>query len=132
MVRSKHTHSKCSGGSSKIIRIGCVMKPSRYLSGIVALREIRRYQNTTELLISELSFRRLVREIALNLTIDIFFQTAAIAALQQASEAFLVDLFKEANLCAIHAKRFTIMPEDMHLALHVERKRVNILLLEKL
>uniref|UniRef100_A0A1A9UIN5 Core Histone H2A/H2B/H3 domain-containing protein n=1 Tax=Glossina austeni TaxID=7395 RepID=A0A1A9UIN5_GLOAU len=120
MVRSKQTPSKYAGGSSKIIGKGGVIIPKRYPSGIVALREIRRYQNTTELLIPKLRFRRLALEIALNLKIDIFFQTEAIAALQ------------EANLCAIHAKRFTIMPEDIHLAFRIQRERDNILLLEEL
>lgn len=81
MVHSKRIHPKCSGRSNNIIRMDGVIRPNRYLSGIVALREIRHYQNTTELLISKLRFR-LVCEIALNLTMHIFFQPAAIAALQ--------------------------------------------------
>jgi histone H3/H4 len=80
-------------------------------SGTVALREIRRYQKSTELLIRKLPFQRLVREIAQDFKTDLRFQSAAIAALQEAAEAYLVGLFEDTNLCAIHAKRVTIMPK---------------------
>ncbi|KAG7224654.1 hypothetical protein INR49_011407 [Caranx melampygus] len=81
--------------------------------GTVALREIRRYQKSTELLIRKLPFQRLVREIAQDFKTDLRFQSAAIGALQEASEAYLVGLFEDTNLCAIHAKRVTIMPKDI-------------------
>ncbi|KAG9330909.1 hypothetical protein JZ751_021795, partial [Albula glossodonta] len=84
--------------------------------GTVALREIRRYQKSTELLIRKLPFQRLVREIAQDFKTDLRFQSAAIGALQEASEAYLVGLFEDTNLCAIHAKRVTIMPKDIQLA----------------
>ena len=70
----------------------------------VALCEIRRYQKSTEMLIRKLPFQRLVREIAQDFKADIRFQSAAIMAMQEASEAYLVGLFKDSNLCAIHAK----------------------------
>ena len=73
-------------------------------AGTVALCEIRRYQKSTELLIRKLPFQRLVREIAQNFKTDLRFQLAAIMALQEASEAYLVGLFEDSNLCAIHAK----------------------------
>ena len=79
----------------------------------MALREIRRYQKSTELLIRKLPFQRLVREIAQDFKTDLRFQSAAIGALQEASEAYLVGLFEDTNLCAIHAKRVTIMPKDV-------------------
>ncbi|KAJ8779814.1 hypothetical protein J1605_011762 [Eschrichtius robustus] len=79
-------------------------------------REIRRYQKSTELLIGKLPFQRLVREIAQDFKTDLRFQCAAIGALQEASEAYLVGLFEDTNLCAIHAKRVTIMPKDIQLA----------------
>jgi histone H3 len=91
------------------------------------LREIRRYQKSTELLIRKLPFQRLVsssqldavltsslfqvREIAQDFKTDLRFQSAAVGALQEASEAYLVGLFEDTNLCAIHAKRVTIMPK---------------------
>lgn len=93
-----------------------VKKPHRYRPGTVALREIRKYQKSTDLLLRRLPFQRLVREIAQDFKNDLRFQSTAILALQEASEAYLVSLFEDTNLCAIHAKRVTIMPKDMQLA----------------
>lgn len=89
----------------------------------VALREIRRYQKSTELLIRKLPFQRLVREIAQDFKTDLRFQSAAIGALQEAAEAYLVGLFEDTNLCAIHAKRVTIMPKDIQLARRIRGER---------
>uniref|UniRef100_A0A8C8UE62 Core Histone H2A/H2B/H3 domain-containing protein n=1 Tax=Peromyscus maniculatus bairdii TaxID=230844 RepID=A0A8C8UE62_PERMB len=86
------------------------------LPGTVALREIRRYQKSTELLIRQLPFQRLVREIAQDFKTDLRYQSAAIGALQEASEAYLVGLFEDINLCTIHAKHVTIIPKDIQLA----------------
>ncbi|KAI0005021.1 histone-fold-containing protein [Russula compacta] len=100
-------------------------KKRRYRPGTVALREIRRYQRSTDLLLRKLPFARVVREIALDMITDaggeygdagLRWQSSAILALQEASEAFLVHLFEDANLCAIHAKRVTVMTRDIHLA----------------
>ncbi|KAF2457087.1 histone-fold-containing protein [Lineolata rhizophorae] len=93
-------------------------KKRRYKPGTLALREIRRYQASTDLLIQKLPFSRLVREIASYMVIDkdLRWQSQAIMALQEASEAFLVHLFEDTNLCAIHAKRVTIMQKDIQLA----------------
>ncbi|XP_065204025.1 uncharacterized protein LOC135834115 [Planococcus citri] len=88
----------------------------RYRPGTLALSEIRRYQKSTELLIRRLPFQRLVREIARDFKSDLRFQSAAIGALQEASEMYLVGLFEDTILCAIHAKRVTIMPRDLQLA----------------
>ncbi|KAG7224902.1 hypothetical protein INR49_014818, partial [Caranx melampygus] len=90
--------------------------------GTVALREIRRYQKSTELLIRKLPFQRLVREIAQDFKTDLRFQSSAVMALQEASEAYLVGLFEDTNLCAIHAKRVTIMPKDIQLARRIRGK----------
>ena len=91
-------------------------KPQKYRPGTVALREIRRYQKCTELLIRRLPFQRLVREIAQDLKGRLNFASGAILALQEAVEAYLVGLFEDTNLCAIHAKCITIMPKDIQLA----------------
>lgn len=92
-------------------------RPHRFRPGTVALREIRRYQKSTDLLVRKLPFQRLVREIAENACGKQFrFQGSAVAALQQASESYLVGLFEDTNLCAIHAKRVTVMQKDMVLA----------------
>ena len=95
---------------------GRQVKPHRYRAGTVALKDIRHYQGSTALLIRKLPFQRLVREIAQDFKTDLRFQSAAILCLQEAAEAYLVRLFNDANLCAIHAKRVTIMPKDIQLA----------------
>uniref|UniRef100_A0A8C5MS74 Core Histone H2A/H2B/H3 domain-containing protein n=1 Tax=Leptobrachium leishanense TaxID=445787 RepID=A0A8C5MS74_9ANUR len=102
---------------------GGLKKSHFYRPGTVALREIRRYMKSTELLIRKLPFQRLVQEIARNLNADLRFQSAAVGALQEASEAYLVRLFEDTNLCAIHAKRVTIMPKDMQLAFRIRGER---------
>ena len=108
------------------------VKKRRFRSGTVALKQIRQYQKSTELLIRKLPFQRVVREIANDIKIvpghmigKIRFQSQAIAALQEASEAYLVGLFEVSNLCAIHAKRVTIMPKDIHLARRIRGEREN-------
>merc|ERR1712224_501900 len=99
-----------------LVNIGGVKKPNRYRPGTMGLREIRKYQKSTELLIRRLPFMRLVREIAQNYKTDLRFQSSAVKALQEAAEAYIVDLFEDTNLCAIHAKRVTIMIKDIQLA----------------
>jgi histone H3 len=96
--------------------VGGIKKARRFRAGTVALRQIRKYQKTTELLIRKLPFQRLVREIAQDFKTDLRFQSSAVLALQEASEAYLTGLFEDTSLCAIHAKRVTIMPKDMQLA----------------
>eukprot|EP00106_Octopus_bimaculoides_P010764 XP_014778206.1 PREDICTED: histone H3.3-like [Octopus bimaculoides] len=83
----------------------------------------KRYQKSTELLIRKLPFQRLVREIAQDFKTDLRFQSSAVMALQEASEAYLVGLFEDTNLCAIHAKRVTIMPKDIQLARRIRGER---------
>ena len=98
---------------------GGIKKPHRFRPGTVALREIRRYQKSYDLLLRKLPLQRLVREIAQNFKTELRFQASAIAALQEAAEAYLVGILEEANLCAIHAKRVTLMPKDIVLALKI-------------
>ncbi|KAK0242787.1 histone H3 [Armillaria gallica] len=131
MARTKQTARKSTGGKAPRKQIaaksaarktsvsaatGGVKKPHRYRPGTVALREIRRYQKSTDLLIRKLPFQRLVREIAQDFKTDLRFQSSAVMALQEAAEAYLVSLFEDTNLAAIHAKRVTIQPKDMALA----------------
>ena len=103
--------------------MGGIKKPHRYRPGTVALREIRKYQKSTELLIRKLPFQRLVREVAQEYKSDLRFQSSAVLALQEASESYLVSLFEDTNLCAIHAKRVTIMPKDMQLARRIRGEK---------
>lgn len=102
---------------------GAVKRPHRYRPGTVALREIRKYQRGTDLLIRKLPFQRLVREIAQDLRADLRFQSSAVMALQHAAEAYLTELFADTNLCAVHAGRVTILPKDMQLARRIRGER---------
>ncbi|WAQ92679.1 hypothetical protein PtA15_17A161 [Puccinia triticina] len=133
MARTKQTARKSTGGkaprkqlAAKAARksapaTGGVKKPHRYRPGTVALREIRRYQKSTELLIRK--FQRLVREIAQDFKTDLRFQSSAVMALQESAEAYLVGLFEDTNLAAIHAKRVTIQPKDIQLARRLRGER---------
>ena len=101
-------------------------KTKRYRLGTVALREIRRYQKSTELLIRRAPFERLVWEIVQDMEhggIVLRVSPAAVMALQEAVEAYLVLLFEDTNLCMIHAKQVTIMPKDMQLARRICEER---------
>ena len=83
------------------------------------MRQIRKYQKSTNLLIRKAPFARLVREIAFQyntISGSLRFQSGAIFALQEASESHLTNLFADSLLCAIHGKRVTVMPKDMQLA----------------
>ena len=96
---------------------------------MVALREKRRYQKSTECLIKRSPFQKLIREISQEYrvcpngpgtpSIQVRFQSTAIAALQEAAENFIVGLFEDVNLLAVHAKRVTVMPRDIRLALRI-------------
>jgi histone H3 len=143
MSRTKQTARKSTGGKAPFKKLatkaarkaprpeflsapgtgGGVKKPHRYRPGTVALREIRRFQKSTDLLIKKLPFQRLVREIAQAFNKDLRFQSAAVGALQEAAEAYLVRLFEDTNLCAIHAKRVTIMIKDIRLARRIRGER---------
>jgi len=135
MARTKQTARKSTGGKAPRkalanksarktgIANGGVKKPHRYRPGTVALREIRRYQKSTELLLRKLPFQRLVREVAQEFKMNLRFQSHAIMALQEAGEAYLIHLFEDTNLCAIHAKRVTIFPKDIQLARRIRGER---------
>lgn len=137
MARTKQTARKSTGGKAPRKTLGTkaarktapstggVKKVHRWRSGTVALREIRRYQKSTDLLIRKLPFQRFVRELAQEHKNDLRFQARAILALQEAAESYLVGVFEDANLCAIHAKRVTIMTKDIRLAQQI-RKEKNI------
>ena len=110
-----------------IIPTGGIKKPHRYRPGMVALREIRRYQRSTENLIKRTPFKKLIREILQDYkicpdgpgtpSVQVRFQSTAIATLLEAAENFIVGLFEDVNLQAIHAQHVTIMPRDIRLAL---------------
>ena len=136
-VLAKKKEEECKKAAARLAKKGGqkapkggVKKRYRYQPGTVALKQIRQYQKSTELLIRKLPFQRLVREIANDIDVcpahlrgKIRFQSAAIMALQEAAEAYLVGLFEDSNLCAIHAKRVTIMPKDIQLARRIRGER---------
>lgn len=109
-------------GKSKYYRpSGNIAGTRKYKPGQRALREIKFYQQNTDLLIPKMAFQRLVREIALNINNQIRFQSTALFMLQEVAEAFLIGMFEDVNLCALHAKRVTIMPRDFILARRLRR-----------
>uniref|UniRef100_A0A9J2PNL6 Histone H2A/H2B/H3 domain-containing protein n=1 Tax=Ascaris lumbricoides TaxID=6252 RepID=A0A9J2PNL6_ASCLU len=126
---SKSSRGGRSGGAPRFgkkaieghIRVDRVDKKRHYRPGVKALREIRQFQKTTELLIRRAPFGRLIREVTMEMAprSDYRYQLAALGALQEAAEAFLVQLFEKSYLCAIHAKRVTLMPRDMQLVLRI-------------
>ena len=129
MARTKQTARKSTGGKAPRRTLNTIHGRSsrreinwargtrefRWRPGTVALREIRRYQKSTELLIRKLPFLRLVREIAQQIKSDLRFQSTAVLALQEAAEDYLVRMFEEVNICAIHGGRQTIQIKDMYL-----------------
>ena len=95
----------------------------KFRPGTQALKDICHFQKNTALLIRRLPFQRLVREIAEDFKKELRFQAAAMSCLQEASEAYLVGLFEDSNLCTIHTKRVTIMPKDIQLARRIRGER---------
>ena len=109
---------------------GGIKKPHRYHPGLLALHEIHRYQQSTESLIRRTPFNKLIKEISQEYricpegpgtpSVQVQFQSTALAVLQEATENFLVGLFEDVNLLAVHAKRVTVMPCDIRLALRIQ------------
>ena len=119
MTRTKVTSRKLigDGKTTKKQSMGRVRKPRRFRPGTVALREIRKYQKSTELLIRKIPFQRLVREVFSLMcpTQTYRIKPQALLALQEACEYFLVGMFSQVNDSAIHGKRVTIQPKDIQL-----------------
>jgi len=89
----------------------------------VALREIRKFQKTTELIIPRAAMYRLIREIAQDIKVDLRFTKDALEALHESAEAYMYTMMELTNLCAIHARRVTIMSKDMQLARRIRGER---------
>lgn len=98
-------------------------KNRRFKPGTVALREIKRYQKATNLLLLKAPFQRFVRAICEGIDAQLRFQSQALLAVQEAAEMYLVGLFEDSNLCAIHANRVTVMKKDMELARRIRGER---------
>lgn len=112
--KSQGTKAKGSKSMKKTAPAeGGIKKDRRWRPGTVALREIKRYQKETKLLIQRAPFQRFVRAICEGIDHELRFQSQALLAVQEAAEAYLVGLFEDTNLCAIHANRVTIMKKDL-------------------
>ena len=122
-VRKSVASTNKAGKKHQPPATGGIKRPHRYRPGTVALREIRRYQSSMELLICKLQFFCLVREVAQDFKTDLRFQKETIGVLQEAAESYLVGLFEDTNLCAIHVKRVMTMPKDIQLARHIRGER---------
>lgn len=129
--RPPPSRGRKNGQTKKASKIGAKIgnggnpprKPHRFRPGTVALREIRKYQKSCEPLLPKAPFRRLLREVLSDyMSRDVRIQASAAEALQEAAEAFVTGLFEDTNLCAIHAKRVTVMPADMRLAGRISRQ----------
>ena len=129
MASTKHTARRNVGGQAPARALihhraakklspalGGIRLLGRYRPGARALMDIRKYQRSTNLLIRKRPFQLLVREISQDFKSDVRFQAKALLALQEASEAYVIQLFEDTLLCSVHAKRVTIFPKDMQLA----------------
>ena len=127
MARTKHTARKDKAGKrwstfakkqprSQAGQPSVQHQPHRYQPGTVTLREIWKYQKSTDLLIRKLPFQCLVCEILQRFNVELRVTPAMVMELQEAAEAYLVQLLEDLNLCAINAKRITIQPKDIQLA----------------
>ena len=134
MARTKETISKkakkslgAKAGRKKASKASSqasgVKKTHRWRPGTVALREIRRFQKGTQLLIRKAPFQRLVRELSTTQKEGLRFQSAAVLAIQEATESYIISLLSDTNLCAIHTRRVTIMPRDLTLARRLRGER---------
>ena len=136
MARTKNSSRKSSSGkvprtsiavkrmkSEKKKSDASAKKPSKFRPGTVAIRDIKRYQKGTEMLLRKLPFQRLVREIAQTSKDGVKFAASAVLAMQEATEAHMINLFADTCLCAIHGRRVTIQPRDLQLALRLRGDR---------
>lgn len=88
--------------------------------GVMALKEIYRYQKSTDLLIKKMPFRRVIRELAREINPELRFRSVALQTIQECAENFLVKLCEDSKLVAIHAKRVTMMAKDLLLILKIK------------
>ena len=115
-------------GSKKVLSGNTAMKRSskrrfRSRPGVVALREIKKYQRSTDLLVPRLPFQRVVKEITGKINSDLRFSAQGLIALQECTESFMTGLFEDSYMCSIHAKRVTLMPRDVQLARRIRGER---------
>ncbi len=114
------TGKKSAGGSGS----GGVKKSFKWRPGTVALRQVKKLQKSTELLIAKAPFSRLVRELAESHKAGLRFASSALSAIQEATEAFVISLLSDANLTALHANRVTALPRDLQLVRRLRGERL--------
>ena len=114
-------HPRSHIGGKNVKKMRKQRSNHRFRPGTRALMHIRKYQKSTESLVRKLPFQRLVRHLVQQLCgqMSVRMQTAALYVLQQAFEAYVISLFEDSNLCAIHSKRVTVMPKDLQLAIRI-------------
>ncbi len=139
MDRTKQTARKSTGGKAPHKQLatkaarnrqpvrGGLKHPHRYRPDTVALREIRKSQMCTELLIPKYNFQCLVREIMRNFHIDLRIQSVALLALQEATESYLINMFDDAQIAAIHAGRITVKVSDIQLTNYFRKSYKSIM-----
>jgi histone H3 len=134
MAHTNQTARKSTGGATPRFHLAtkaaraaaqkaiAMRKSHRWHPGTVALREIQKFQKTTDLLIRKAPFQCLVKEIGQDLyrKSDLQMQSTALLALQEAAEYFMVDVFRDTNLCTQHGKHVTIMKKDIDLACRIQ------------
>jgi histone H3 len=104
--------------------VGMFRKPHRFRPGTIALMQIRAYQSTTKLLIRKVPFQSLVRTIAENIKVGLRFQGSAVLALQESVESYIVGLFTDSKMAALHDKRSTVMIKDIQLARRIRAENL--------
>ena len=134
MARTKKIARKSTGGKAPHMHLAtkgarvaakkptiAVRKSHCWRPGTMALREIRKFQKNTDLLIRKAPFQHLVREIlqANSKNGDMRMQSTALLALQEATEYFMVDVLSNTNLCAMHGNQVTIKSKDLALACRI-------------
>lgn len=122
-IASRHIH-KNSAISAKAVPQSNAVKARRWRPGTVALREIRKYQNSVEMLIRKAPFQRLVREVMQQTKDSLRMSRSSVEAIQEATESYMTSLFADANLCTLHAKRVTLMGSDLKLARRLRGERL--------
>jgi len=118
VAKSSKKASKAAAGPKK-----AGAKKFRWRPGTVALRQIKKFQKSTDLLLRKAPFQRLVRELATGHKEGLRWQASAVAALQEATESYVTGLLSDSNLCALHAKRVTLMARDLQLARRLRGER---------
>jgi len=108
-------HTPATQTNQAVAETGVKKRKYRFKSGTVTLRDIKKLQTTTNLLVQKGPFRKIVKQITAEMGVKILYQKKAIEALQEAVEGYVIEKFKDANKHAKHAKRKTICIADLQM-----------------